>query len=167
MSQKSINDFFKKKNSVKTPLLQKPPQKTLEYTLYFDGASRSNPGPASYGGVIYAKESGSNVKQEVGVYYKYIGKETNNEAEYMGALKGIRKAISLNIRDLKVFGDSNLIIQQIKGAWKVKSANLKPIYNEIKGLLHHFDTIEFSHVYRKNNKRADELANIALDKHLG
>ena len=88
---------------------------------------------------------------------------TNNEAEYMGALGGIKKAISLNIRNIKVFGDSKLIIEQIKGNWKCKSANLKPIHAEIKKLLHNFNTIEFAHVYRKNNKRADELANLALD----
>lgn len=163
MSQKTINDFFKTQNPKhKTSQPTKVKTNTNEYTLYFDGASRSNPGPASYGGVIYVKENTGKTK-ELDVYYEYIGVATNNEAEYRGALGGIQKAISLNIKNLKVFGDSKLIIEQIKGNWKCKSANLKPIHVEIKNLLHNFDTIEFAHVYRKNNKRADELANIALD----
>ena len=168
MSQKAVNNFFKKRNVKISPSPPKPVTKSLEpiYELYFDGASRSNPGPASYGGVIYITEPISPLHRELDSYYKYIGKATNNEAEYMAALYGIKKAISLNIRNLKVFGDSKLIIEQIKGNWKCKSANLKPIHAEIKKLLHNFNTIEFAHVYRKNNKRADELANFALDKAL-
>ena len=157
MSQKTINDFFKLQNTkVKTKT------NTNEYTLYFDGASRSNPGPASYGGVIYIKEP-RRKPIEHNVYYEYIGTATNNEAEYRGALGGIKTAISLNIKNLKVLGVSMLIIKQIKGEWKIKSKGLKPIYAEIMSLLPYFDTIEFAHVYRKDNKRADELANIALD----
>ena len=128
------------------------------YSLYFDGASRKNPGPASFGGVIY-NESG----EEFDTYYKFIGTATNNVAEYYGLLAGLHRARELNIKELKVFGDSNLIIQQVTGKWKVKNDNLRAIYNQIKQVEPFFTVISYQHVYRKDNKRADQLANIALD----
>jgi len=128
------------------------------YSLYFDGASRKNPGPASFGGVIY-NESG----EEFDTYYKFIGTATNNVAEYCGLLAGLHRARELNIKELKVFGDSNLIIQQVTGKWKVKNDNLRAIYNQIKQVEPFFTVITYQHVYRKDNKRADQLANIALD----
>ena len=128
------------------------------YSLYFDGASRKNPGPASFCGVIY-NESG----EEFDTYYKFIGTATNNVAEYCGLLAGLHRARDLNIKELKVFGDSNLIIQQVTGKWKVKNTNLRAIYNQIKKVEPFFTVISYQHVYRKDNKRADQLANIALD----
>lgn len=129
------------------------------YSLYFDGASRSNPGPASYGGVIYDENN-----NEIGTYYDYIGKATNNVAEYLALFAGLKACKDNNIKNLMVYGDSKLVIEQVNGNWNVKSENLKPIYNEIKELLdnYKFDHIEFNHILRKYNKRADELANIAL-----
>ena len=128
------------------------------YSLYFDGASRKNPGPASFGGVIY-NESG----EEFDTYYKFIGTATNNVAEYCGLLAGLHRARDLNIKELKVFGDSNLIIQQVTGKWKVKNDNLRAIYNQIKQVEPFFTVISYQHVYRKDNNRADQLANIVLD----
>ena len=128
------------------------------YSLYFDGASRKNPGPASFGGVIYNKAG-----KEIDTYYKYIGTATNNVAEYCGLLAGLHRARELNIKELKVFGDSNLIIQQVTGKWKVKNDTLRAIYNQIKEVEPFFTVISYQHVYRKDNKRADQLANIALD----
>ena len=129
------------------------------FTLYFDGASRSNPGPASYGGVIY--ENGV----ERYTYKKYIGTTTNNVAEYKALLNGLLLAKEKGITRLAVYGDSKLVIEQITGNWKVKSRLLIPIHREICALLvnNPFEQITFQHVYRKNNKRADELANEALD----
>lgn len=129
------------------------------HSMYFDGASRSNPGPSSFGGVIY-----NNNNQEIINFKKYIGKNTNNVAEYMGCLGGIRLALENEITSLKVYGDSMLVVNQINGKWKVKSENLKPIYNEIKKYTPQFQFISFNHVYRKHNKRADALANEALDE---
>ena len=129
------------------------------YSLYFDGASRSNPGPASYGGVIYK----DNI--ECYTYKKYIGVTTNNVAEYQGLLNGLLLAVEKGIVDLEIYGDSKLVIEQVKGNWRVKSAHLKPFHTKICTLLASkpFETITFQHVYRVNNKRADELANEALD----
>ena len=129
------------------------------FTLYFDGASRSNPGPASYGGVIY--ENGV----ERYTYKKYIGTTTNNVAEYKALLNGLLLAKEKGITRLEVYGDSKLVIEQVTGNWKVKSRLLIPIHREICAVLinNPFEQITFQHVYRKNNKRADELANEALD----
>ena len=130
------------------------------YILYFDGASRSNPGPASYGGVIYNEHG-----EEVATYKKYIGKHTNNVAEYLGCFHGIQACIQEGIKNVTIYGDSKLVIEQVNGRWKVKSDNIKPIYNEIKKVLatKPFNKIEFKHVKRDKNKRADQLANEALD----
>ena len=130
------------------------------YQLFFDGASRKNPGPASYGGVIYDTDG-----TELTTFYKFIGKATNNVAEYKGLLAGLQRCKELNIKELKVFGDSNLVIKQVKGEWKVKNAGLRPIYKQIKDIQPFFTSISYEHVYRKYNKRADELANMALDKY--
>ena len=132
------------------------------YTLYFDGASRSNPGPASYGGVIYDDNN-----NEIATYKKYIGKHTNNVAEYLGCFHGVQACIQEGIKNVTIYGDSKLVIEQVSGRWKVKSDNIRPIYNEIKKVLdtNPFEKIEFKHVKRNKNKRADQLANQALDEH--
>tara|TARA_B100000795_G_scaffold123511_1_gene92055 strand:- start:1046 stop:1435 length:390 start_codon:yes stop_codon:yes gene_type:complete len=129
--------------------------------MYFDGASRGNPGQSSFGGVIYDEDN-----HEYIVYKKKLGIETNNFAEYSGLLAGLKICIQYDIREINVFGDSKLAIEQVNGNWKVKSANLKPLYDEIQCLVtrENFDKITFKHVKRNLNKRADELANIALDK---
>jgi len=129
------------------------------YKLYFDGASRNNPGPASYGFVIYDENDEIIVTGK-----KYIGNTTNNVAEYAGLFCGIQYCVDNNITNLKVFGDSNLILNQVMGKYKVKSKNLKPFHDEIMQFIPHFDNITFQHVYRKNNKVADRLANEALDE---
>tara|TARA_B100000787_G_C16016782_1_gene216689 strand:- start:196 stop:588 length:393 start_codon:yes stop_codon:yes gene_type:complete len=128
--------------------------------MYFDGASRGNPGPSSFGGVIYDED-----KHEMINYKKKIGVETNNFAEYSGLLAGLKVCIQYNIRKINVFGDSKLAVEQVNGNWKVKSENIKPLYEEIISLVtrENFDKITFQHVKRNLNKRADELANLALD----
>tara|TARA_B100000963_G_scaffold362039_1_gene402445 strand:- start:18081 stop:18479 length:399 start_codon:yes stop_codon:yes gene_type:complete len=131
------------------------------HKLYFDGASRGNPGPASFGGAIFDEDG-----FEVINFKKKIGRETNNVAEYSGCLAGLKVCIQYNIKQVEVYGDSKLVIEQIKGNWKVKNTTLKAFYNEIKKLItpEYFEKITFHHVKRSNNKRADELANLALDQ---
>lgn len=129
------------------------------YKLYFDGASRNNPGPAGYGGVIYNEDG-----DEVAIYYdKFSKPQTNNYAEYFAVYSGLLVAIDSDIKKLEVYGDSNLVIQQLNKKWKVKSENLRELYNKCVDLIDKFDTITFQHVLRKYNKRADELANMGLD----
>lgn len=128
------------------------------FKLYFDGASRGNPGPASYGGVIY-KPDGTTLL----TYKKAIGKHTNNVAEYLGLIVGLRHCIDQKINNVAVLGDSKLVVEQTLGNWKVKSENLITLQEEIKKCLRCIDNISISHIYRKHNKVADKLANEALD----
>ena len=131
------------------------------FSLYFDGASRGNPGPSSLGGVIYDSSEEEKIN-----YKKAIGIATNNYAEYQALLVGIKVCIKYDIKEVNVYGDSKLVIEQVKGNWKVKSDNLKPMHTEITKFItpEFFKKITFNHVRRNLNKRADELANIALDK---
>jgi len=127
------------------------------YSLYFDGASRGNPGQASYGGVIYFKN------KEIYQYSRKIAHiTTNNIAEYCGLYHGLLLAQKNNIRNIKVFGDSMLVINQITNKWKVHNDNIRILYKNIIKLLDNFDLIEFHHIKRKFNKRADQLANEAF-----
>jgi len=131
----------------------------IEYKLQFDGCSKSNPGIAGAGAVIYR------FNEEISSKIKFVGNnETNNVAEYTGLIIGLLEAINLNIKVLTVEGDSMLVIKQMKGEYKVKSPNLINIYNDAKRLEKEFDIITFKHIYRENNKRADELSNIAISK---
>jgi len=137
------------------------------YSLYFDGISHGNPGPASFGGVIYDEN-----KKEIITYNKAIGIYTNDVAEYMGVYTGIQVCIENGIKKVDIYGDSKLVVEQLNGNKKVKSDDLKKIYDEIQNLLHPkvaffkkghvFEHITFNHVKREYNKRADELSNSAL-----
>jgi len=128
------------------------------YTLYFDGCSKGNPGKAGAGYVIY-KET-----DEIAYKSVYVGdKETNNKAEYSGLYEGLLCALQNNITRLHVKGDSNLVIKQMKGEYKVKSENILRIYQDTHKLCEQFEEITFEHVYRKDNQRADHLANQALE----
>ena len=117
------------------------------FKLYFDGASRGNPGPASYGGVIY-KPDGTTLL----TYKKAIGNHTNNVAEYLGLIVGLRHCIDQKINNVAVFGDSKLVVEQTLGNWKVKSENLIKLQQEIKKCLQSIDNISRSHIYRKNKR---------------
>jgi len=129
--------------------------------LNFDGGARNNPGPAGAGGVI--KEDGQVIKK----YYKYLGEKTNNQAEYLAALLGIRviKQLNLEIDQLVVIGDSNLVIEQLKGNYKVKNQLLKELHAKIKKeLVDIEDKVVFKHVKREKNESADALVNKAIDE---
>jgi len=127
------------------------------YKLYFDGASKGNPGRSAFGGVIY-NACGDIVKQ----YKVDCGVGTNNRAEYLGALTGIKEAHEMGITRLEVFGDSELVIRQLSGIYKVRNLPLREIYNMIKEYARRFEVIKYFHVYREHNTVADRLANEAL-----
>lgn len=124
--------------------------------LFFDGCSKGNPGLAGAGAVIY--------QNGIEVYSKTLNLsiQTNNVAEYNGLIIGLELAINNGIKELSVKGDSLLVIKQMKGEYKVKNKNLKILFERAKQLSLQFDKITFEHIYRENNKRADELSNIAL-----
>jgi len=138
----------------------------MQFTLYADGGSRGNPGPAGSGAVVFD----STGKRVVDVA-DYIGITTNNVAEYEALLRGLHalaEAFPENYFKhvpLLVRMDSKLVIEQMKGAYKVKHPNLVPRYFEIKNLLvRHFGKVTFEHVRREFNKDADALANEAMDR---
>jgi len=138
-------------------LIDKLPE--FEYKLQFDGCSKDNPGIAGAGAVIYK------FNEEISSKIKFVGNNsTNNAAEYTGLIIGLKEAYELGIKSLMVEGDSLLVIKQMKGEYKVKSSNLIDLYNEANNLSNKFDNIYFRHIYRENNKRADELSNLAISK---
>ncbi|MFO1518848.1 MAG: ribonuclease HI family protein [bacterium] len=133
---------------------------TQPYQLFCDGAARGNPGPASAGAVI--KNASGEVVAEIS---EYLGETTNNQAEYQALRFGLQKALELKIHELDVFLDSELVVKQVKGLYKVKHPDLIPLHREIKSLLGKFSHVSVSHVYREKNKEADKLANLAIDRH--
>ena len=126
-------------------------------SIHIDGASRGNPGDAAYAVVI--KMPNGHMVEESGV----LGKETNNIAEYTALLKALEKAKSLALSSLLIHSDSELLVKQINGEYRVKNADLKWLYDEATTLIKDFTSVKVVHVRREENKRADELCNIALD----
>ncbi|MCB1327718.1 MAG: ribonuclease HI family protein [Spirochaetales bacterium] len=127
--------------------------------LYCDGAARGNPGPASIGAVILQEKSEA-VVAEVS---EAIGRATNNEAEYRALIRGLERAVELKADRLRVRMDSELIVKQILGKYRVRNERLRPLYEEVRSLLLRIPTWSIEHVPRDRNKHADRLANAALD----
>lgn len=129
-----------------------------EYTLYFDGASRGNPGRSGLGFLVYKDNN------EIYKCSKYIGDNyTNNYAEYMGIYEGLKWCFENKKNNLTIKGDSQLVIKQLKGEYKVNSPNLQELYDKCSKLLKLFDSYELYHIDRKLNSEADKLANLSLD----
>lgn len=127
--------------------------------LYADGGSRGNPGPSACGYVLIGE--GDQVLVDKGVY---LGITTNNQAEYQGLKSGLQEARSMGAREVTVRLDSLLVINQMKGIFKVKNRDLWPIHDAIKQLVGQFDKVTFTHVPREMNKLADAAVNRALDE---
>ena len=131
-----------------------------EAVLLFDGGSRGNPGPSGCGYVIMNSDetkifiSGS----------EFLGHNTNNYAEYMGMIIGIKKALELDIDNLIIKGDSQLVIKQMLKQYSVKAPNLIPLYNHANNLILGFQDTKFYHIKRNLNTIADRLANHAMDR---
>ncbi len=138
----------------------------MEFILYADGGSRGNPGPAGAGAVVF-----DNIGKRVIEVADYLGVATNNIAEYEAVLRGLKKLVEeylpehLKEADLTIRMDSKLVIEQLKGNYKVKHPNLVPRYLEVKNVLaRSFNRVRFEHVYREKNTDADALANRAMDR---
>ena len=127
-------------------------------TVNVDGGSRGNPGPAAIGVVL--RNGGGEVLEEVG---ERIGETTNNVAEYRALLKGIELAAAHGATDLELIGDSQLVVRQVEGRYKVKNAGMKELYEQAKRALRGFDSWSIRHVPRAENADADRLVNEALD----
>jgi len=125
--------------------------------IHIDGAARGNPGPAAFAFVI--APHGQPAVEESGL----LGDRTNNVAEYTALIKALEKAASLSLDQLHIHSDSELLVKQMNGEYRVKNADLRELFDEAKDLVRRFKSVRLQHVRREQNKRADELCNIALD----
>ena len=128
------------------------------WTVYADGASRGNPGEASIGAVVYDAAG-----KEVATVSRRLGRATNNEAEYQAAIAGLESALALGGGDVELRMDSELVIRQLLGRYKVRNERLRPHFVRLQELSRAFGSVTLESVPRAENKRADELANLALD----
>ena len=130
----------------------------IELTVYIDGASRGNPGHAGVGVIFY--DENNNVVKEV---KKYIGKATNNVAEYTAFITALDEAEKMAVKRLKIFLDSELLCKQYLGEYKTRDENLKILLGKILERKKNFESIKVQHILREKNKEADRLANIAVN----
>jgi ribonuclease HI len=142
--------------------------KTVETTLqasdvklYADGGSRGNPGPSASGYVLLDMQDGILVDKGV-----YLGITTNNQAEYTALKLGLEEALVMGVSTVQVYMDSLLVVNQMKGVFKVKNRDLWPIHEAIKDLVSKFKEVKFTHIPRELNKAADAAVNRALDAHI-
>src|SRR5216684_1959275 len=133
--------------------------KPAAWRANIDGGSRGNPGPASYGVVIRDPRG-----EIVARLKKYIGRTTNNVAEYYGLIAALDYAHANSIKALGIESDSELLVKQMRGQYKVKSADLQPLFERAKKMSQAFESFRIDHVYREQNREADALANAALDE---
>lgn len=131
-----------------------------EITLYADGGSRGNPGHSASGIVLFDKDDKKIIDKGI-----YLGITTNNQAEYQALKFGLEEALKLQAKEVKVYMDSLLVINQMKGIFKVKNRDLWPIHDSVKELVKKFHHVAFHQIPREMNKAADTAVNRALDEH--
>jgi ribonuclease HI len=132
------------------------------FTAHCDGGSRGNPGPSGYGAVV--EDSKGLVVAELS---RFLGNQTNNYAEYSGLLAVLEWALGNGAKKMRVISDSELMVKQMKGLYKVKSPGLLPLWKEARQMAARLDGFEMRHTLRGGNKVADRLANEAMDKGMG
>jgi ribonuclease HI len=130
----------------------------MAYSIYTDGGCRGNPGPAAAGIVIFDSS-----KKEIYKSAIYLGQATNNIAEYTAVLEGMQAALRLEIKDIEIYTDSQLVIRQLNGLYKVKSLPLKEIFIKIKELETKFHSVEYVHLKREHTEIPHNLAEEMLD----
>ena len=139
---------------------ENPPEQYL--VAHSDGGARGNPGPAGYG-VVIQDQSG----KKIAALSEYLGHQTNNFAEYQGLIAALEYAIEHGPKALKLISDSELLVRQIKGIYKVKNAVLQDLHARAKELIVQLDWFSIGHALREHNQEADRLANDAMDKGMG
>ena len=131
----------------------------MHLIAYADGASRGNPGPAAYGAVLCDADG-----LELDAWGNPIGRATNNVAEYHGAIAAVEAALERGATELELRLDSELIVRQLEGRYRVKNQQLRPLFDQLSALVDRFDSFQPTHVRRNLNQRADAMANEALDR---
>jgi ribonuclease HI len=129
----------------------------VKASLHTDGGARGNPGPSAIGFVLEIPG------QAIIAVGECIGNATNNQAEYEALLRGLNKAVKEGVQEIVCYLDSELVVKQLKGEYKVRDADLKKLFDKVKDLAKKFTAVEFIHVRREKNKQADKLVNKALD----
>jgi ribonuclease HI len=144
--------------------LFEPRENSPEHYLiaHSDGGARGNPGPAGYG-VAIQDQSG----RQVAALSEYLGRQTNNFAEYQGLIAALEYAVEHGPKALKLISDSELLVRQIKGIYKVKNPTLKDLHARAKELIAQLDWFSIGHAMREHNREADRLANDAMDRGTG
>jgi ribonuclease HI len=132
-----------------------------EVVIYCDGGSRGNPGPSAIGAVVL--DPSTDPPRRLAAVSARIGVTTNNVAEYRALIAGLEAAAPFGARIVRVRADSKLVVEQVKGAWKVKQPHLRPLFEEARKLLSAYDEVDLQHVPRAENADADALVNAALD----
>nr|PZN21043.1 MAG: ribonuclease H [Pseudomonadota bacterium] len=135
------------------------PTTAEEAILWTDGAARGNPGPAGCGAILKTADG-----RVLSAESQYLGQTTNNVAEYKALLLGLTRALEAGVRRIEVRADSELLIRQLKGEYRVKNEGLKPLAAEAKALLARFESFRLQHVRRELNTEADQLANEGIDR---
>jgi ribonuclease HI len=145
------------------PALHAQPPTPQHYLVaYSDGGARGNPGPSGFG-VVIQDQTG----HKVASLSEYLGHQTNNFAEYQGLIAALEYAVTHGHKALKVISDSELLVRQIKGIYKVKNATLQDLHARAKELIAKLEWFSIGHVLRGHNQEADRLANAAMDKGMG
>jgi ribonuclease HI len=129
----------------------------MKLVINIDGGSRGNPGPAAYG--CYIQREGEPPLELKGK----LGRTTNNVAEYHGLIRALETAVELGAKQVHIRSDSELLVRQMKGIYRVKHANILPLYHDVRSLIKRIGAVTFEHVYREQNVEADRLCNEALD----
>jgi len=130
----------------------------MKVYLYVDGAARGNPGPAGIGVVV--KDEEDKVLLEVA---DYVGKTTNNIAEYMALIRGLEEVLDLGHKSVEAYSDSELMVKQLNGEYRVKNEGLQPLYLHTRSLIKKFTHFSLEHTPREGNQHADKLANKGID----
>ena len=139
---------------------ENPPEHYL--VAFIDGGARGNPGPAGYG-VVVQDES----RKTIAALSEYLGHQTNNFAEYQGLIAALEYAVQHGPKALKLISDSELLVRQIKGIYKVKNSTLKDLHSRAKDLIAQLEWFSIGHALREHNRDADRLANEAMDRGMG
>ena len=132
----------------------------MELTIFTDGASRNNPGEAG-AGIFIVRDS-----VPIEMITRYLGRTTNNVAEYTAAIIGLEHAVKLRASSVKLYADSELLVRQLNGQYKVRNEGLKPLFAKVKELIAKIGCVEVQYIPREQNKEADALANRAIDEKL-
>lgn len=135
----------------------------MKLLINTDGGARGNPGPAGIGVAIREAETGRTLEEHA----QYLGKTTNNQAEYRAVILGLQRALALGAKDVEIVTDSELLVKQANGEYKVKNPDLAQRYLEMRNLCIQIGRVKFRHVRRELNKRADYLSNVAMDEGMG